>query len=91
MGKKRGQGKKTPIAPFEEKVLMRATAMKAKMRASLWAITYQKETMEMPDIRATMRLGKRRFQKTQARLRRSSPRAISGFPQKFSKRPELFR
>ena len=48
-------GKEDPDSPFEEKVLMRATAMKAKMRASLWAITYQKETMEMPDIRATMR------------------------------------
>ena len=44
-----------PDSPFQEKVLMRATAMKAKMRASLWAITYQKDTMEMPDIRNTMR------------------------------------
>lgn len=44
-----------PGSPFEEKVLLRATAMKAKMRAMLWAITYQKDTMVMPDITDTVR------------------------------------
>jgi hypothetical protein len=44
-----------PNGSFEEKVLMRATIMKAKMRASLWTITYQEDTMVMPDIRELMR------------------------------------
>ena len=38
-----------PDSPFEGKVLLRATTMKAKMRATLWTISYLKDTLEVPD------------------------------------------
>jgi hypothetical protein len=44
-----------PDHSLEEKIVLRACLLKAKMRAMLWGVSYQRNAIQMPDITELIR------------------------------------